>query len=699
TDLKGPSGLPIIGNLLLMRRSGDLLSFINDLFLKYGTVTTFTSPLLGRVILLNSPSHIEWFLKRTLKLCERQSINRTEKRIVCETWKFYRKITNNLFIAKNFREIFCKVFEQETKTVLNILNDTANKDDTIDLQDLFFRFTLNTFGKISFGIDMKCLEQLSDPLHFAIAFDYVQQFVSQPQELRMLRLTMKNMLEKLEEKDANISNNILYSKQYQNGEIVCIELNNFMTYELVEFRPDPNLNLIIGPNENHASIKIEFKHDDDNVIIICLITRADNRTQWTLNGEKTTLENIQSIVESFNIQMTPPELLIQTEEMVGEKELLEFHKSLIKLSEQKNLLSESNTDNDELNNLEKINAVLKKDVTHFKEREAILRKIQLYQAKISSAQYSLAGAAFDLQCEIDLSKSIKEKEIFLEETLCEIARKKSKTFNRYQNLTQVLKDDGELGRQIQEKKDILRQTSDRLGEVTRRFDEIEEKMTYHCQESDKLINKLDDVTRAELQEISQKMTLEEIRNAIDHEKENINLYNEVDPNIIDSYNERQAQVLINNLYVLSQKEKRELSLKELNNEIAKENEQWEPKLYELVRKIGELFSNAFNKIRCTGEVHINTHEDYDKWERSVSTIMYLMALQELAKTPFCVVEINQGMDPKNEYLVHNHMIETSCHQPSQYFLITSELLSDCDLKYNAFTMLCFIIMKNGNLKE
>ncbi|CAJ0846932.1 5857_t:CDS:10 [Entrophospora sp. SA101] len=440
---------------------------------------------------------------------------------------------------------------------------------------------------------------------------------------------------------------------------------------------------------------------------------------------------------------------------------------------------ESNTDNDELNNLEKINAVLKKDVTHFKEREAILRKIQLYQAKISSAQYSFAGAAFeetkrekraveqllqenqlvndskseyekiiidaterkgvysswhsaqecklqqlsnklkrlndktdeiykelstikranyrgeqitqirlevsqlensikqqlfkqrkiDLQCEIDLSKSIKEKEIFLEETLLD------------QNLTQVLKDDGELGSQIQEKKDILRQTSDRL--VTRRFDEIEEKKTYHCQESDKLINKLDD--------ISQKMTLEEIRNAIDHEKENINLYNEVDPNIIDSYNERQAQIV----FLRSQKEKRELSLKELNDEIAKEKEQWDPKLYELVRKIGELFSNAFNKIGCTGEVHINTHEDYDKWdinilERSVSTIMYLMALQELAKTPFCVVEINQGMDPKNEYLVHNHMIETSCHQPSQYFLITSELLSDCDLKYNAFTMLCFI---------
>ena len=36
---------------------------------------------------------------------------------------------------------------------------------------------------------------------------------------------------------------------------------------------------------NHTSIKIELKHGDDNVIIICLITRADNRTQWTLNGK------------------------------------------------------------------------------------------------------------------------------------------------------------------------------------------------------------------------------------------------------------------------------------------------------------------------------------------------------------------------------------------------------------------------------
>ncbi|CAJ0894628.1 4746_t:CDS:2, partial [Entrophospora sp. SA101] len=135
-----------------------------------------------------------------------------------------------------------------------------------------------------------------------------------------------------------------------------------MTYELVEFRPDPNLNLIIGPNEgrsafmfaialglgcntlvrnlnvlyhyanllmkisyirrflkdirnishfikdgqNHASIKIELKHDDDNVIIICLITRADNRTQWTL---KLPFKTISFMSSGFSSNKLKPHII------------------------------------------------------------------------------------------------------------------------------------------------------------------------------------------------------------------------------------------------------------------------------------------------------------------------------------------------------------------------------------------------------
>jgi chromosome segregation ATPase len=64
-------------------------------------------------------------------------------------------------------------------------------------------------------------------------------------------------------------------------------------------------------------------------------------------------------------------------------------------------------------------------------------------------------------------------------------------------------------------------------------------------------------------------------------------------------------------------------------------------------------------------------------ERAVSTIFYLMALQDLAKSPFRVVdEINQGMDPRNERMVHERMVDIACQEnTSQYFLITPKLLT------------------------
>ena len=67
----------------------------------------------------------------------------------------------------------------------------------------------------------------------------------------------------------------------------------------------------------------------------------------------------------------------------------------------------------------------------------------------------------------------------------------------------------------------------------------------------------------------------------------------------------------------------------------------------------------------------------------MSTILYLLALQELSNSPFRVVdEINQGMDATNERKVHSLIVETATDskQKSQYFLITPKLLTD--LKYH-----------------
>jgi chromosome segregation ATPase len=131
---------------------------------------------------------------------------------------------------------------------------------------------------------------------------------------------------------------------------------------------------------------------------------------------------------------------------------------------------------------------------------------------------------------------------------------------------------------------------------------------------------------------------------------------------------------------------------------------WEPRLEAMVRRVSHAFGEAFASIGCAGEVLLSKSDDtlndvatddFEKWaiqikvkfrdtedmqilngqrqsggERSVSTIFYLMALQDLATAPFRVVdEINQGMDPRNERLVHGRMVDAACRlNTSQYVL-------------------------------
>ena len=65
-------------------------------------------------------------------------------------------------------------------------------------------------------------------------------------------------------------------------------------------------------------------------------------------------------------------------------------------------------------------------------------------------------------------------------------------------------------------------------------------------------------------------------------------------------------------------------------------------------------------------------------EKSVATMMYMIALQEMTKCPFRVVdEINQGMDPTNERKVFDIIVANSCRKLfAQYFLLTPKLLPD-----------------------
>ncbi|KAF1916999.1 hypothetical protein BDU57DRAFT_475905 [Ampelomyces quisqualis] len=145
------------------------------------------------------------------------------------------------------------------------------------------------------------------------------------------------------------------------------------------------------------------------------------------------------------------------------------------------------------------------------------------------------------------------------------------------------------------------------------------------------------------------------------------------------------------------------NLERIKTDIKNIREHWEPQLDALIAKISDAFAHNFEQIGCAGEVEVYKDEDdFDRWsiqisvrfregetmavlnsyrqsggERAVSTIFYLMALQDLAQSPFRVVdEINQGMDPRNERMVHERMVDIACQErTSQYFLVTPKLLT------------------------
>jgi len=154
--------------------------------------------------------------------------------------------------------------------------------------------------------------------------------------------------------------------------------------------------------------------------------------------------------------------------------------------------------------------------------------------------------------------------------------------------------------------------------------------------------------------------------------------------------------------------------------IATQRDNWLPRIREKMAKVNEKFSASMANMGFAGEITLDFEgeegrEDFESFgvciqvrfkkeqmirkldahtqsggEKSVSTMLYLVALQQLTPFPFRVVdEINQGMDAANERKVFEEIIHcASVEGTSQYFVITPKLLPD--LNYGEAVKLHFV---------
>ncbi|CAG8851079.1 10889_t:CDS:2, partial [Racocetra persica] len=81
-------------------------------------------------------------------------------------WKFQRKLISHQFQKKNFGNITYASIIRKSEIVINVLKKYADSGKPIDLKDLFFRFTTDTSGDLSFGVDFGCLAHIGEESKF-----------------------------------------------------------------------------------------------------------------------------------------------------------------------------------------------------------------------------------------------------------------------------------------------------------------------------------------------------------------------------------------------------------------------------------------------------------------------------------------------------------------------------------------------------
>ncbi|KAG2608067.1 hypothetical protein PVAP13_4NG288300 [Panicum virgatum] len=236
---------------------------------------------------------------------------------------------------------------------------------------------------------------------------------------------------------------------YVLGNIVEIELCNFMTYDRLVCRPGPRLNLVVGPNGSGKSslvcaialglagdpnilgrassvgafvkrgevaghVKISLRGDtpDD---MICITRKIDtkNKSEWLLNGATVPRKEVIDAIKKFNIQvnnltqflpqdrvsefakLSPIQLLEETEKAIGDPDLPVQHRQLVERSKELKALEVALKQKEQtLNNLKALNAQQEKDVERVRLRDNLLRKAELMKKKLPWLKFDMMRKEF-----------------------------------------------------------------------------------------------------------------------------------------------------------------------------------------------------------------------------------------------------------------------------------------------------------------
>ncbi|KAF2293540.1 hypothetical protein GH714_002569 [Hevea brasiliensis] len=302
---------------------------------------------------------------------------------------------------------------------------------------------------------------------------------------------------------------------YLPGNIIEMELCNFMTYDYLFCKPGPRLNLVIGPNgsgkssivcaialglggdpqllgratsigayvkrgEEAGYIKISLRGTtkDDRITIMRKID-THNKSEWLYNGKVVPKKDIVEVIQRFNIQinnltqflpqdrvcefakLTPVQLLEETEKAVGDPQLPIQHRALVEKSRELKSIEVAVMRNGETLDQEKaLNAELEKDVERVRQREELLAKVESMKKKLPWLKYDMKKAEYmeAKELEKDAKKKLDEAAKTLKDLKEPIEKQKQEKClldSKCKKVTNLVKDNSKQRMELQEKENHL----------------------------------------------------------------------------------------------------------------------------------------------------------------------------------------------------------------------------------------------------
>ncbi|GMI66907.1 cytochrome P450, family 704, subfamily A, polypeptide 2 [Hibiscus trionum] len=165
-----------VNQLLNFHRLHDYMTDLAAKYRTYRLLTPFRSE-----IYTSEPANVEYMLKTNFEKYGKGDYNHSLLSgllgdgiftVDGDKWRQQRKLSSYEFSTKVLRDFSSVVFRKNVARLAKIVSQAANSNDTMDIQDLFLKSTLDSIFKVGFGVELDSICGSNvEGKEFATAFD------------------------------------------------------------------------------------------------------------------------------------------------------------------------------------------------------------------------------------------------------------------------------------------------------------------------------------------------------------------------------------------------------------------------------------------------------------------------------------------------------------------------------------------------